>query len=140
MSKTKEAFKLIVQRGEEKEKGYLFDEFRYRYYVIATNDFETSPEEIIHFPNQRENSENYNKELKMGLDWNMFPLEDFSANSLFFEPNILVYNLSIALKYLVLKGNWIKKLFIHIKPLQNLKKIARKALTSKGRYFKLRFK
>lgn len=73
MSKTKEAFTLIVQRGEEKEKGYLFDEFRYRYYVIATNDFETSPEEIIHFPNQRENSENYNNELKTGFGLEYFP-------------------------------------------------------------------
>lgn len=55
MNESKEGFSLILQRWEEKQ-GSLFEEYRYRYYVIATNDYDKNPQEIIHFHNQRGNS------------------------------------------------------------------------------------
>jgi len=90
-------------------KGSLFDEYRYKYYVIATNDYEREPQEIIYFHNGRGNSENYNKELKSGFGLEHVPTQDIFANSIFFKLGILAYNLSIALKRIVLGGDWIKK-------------------------------
>lgn len=108
MNNSNNAFTIIVQRIEDK-KGCLFDEYKYRYYAIATNDFASNPCDIIYFHNQRGNSENYNKELKNGFGLDHVPTQDIYANSLFFKLGILSYNISIALKYLVLRGDWIKK-------------------------------
>lgn len=108
MNESKEAFSLIVQKFEEKQ-GSLFEEYRYRYYVIATNDYDKDPQEIIHFHNQRGNSENYNKELKTGYGLEYVPTQDIKANEIFFKLGILSYTLTCALKRLVLGGEWIKK-------------------------------
>ncbi len=64
MNNSNNAFTLIVQRWQG-EQGVLFDEYKYNYYVIATNNFNDNPQDIIHFHNQRGNSENYNKKLKL---------------------------------------------------------------------------
>lgn len=108
MNNSKNAFTLIIQRWEDKQ-GCLFDEYRYKYHVIATNNFNDDPQNIIHSHNQRGNSENYNKELKYGFGLEHVPTQDFYANSFFFKLGILAYTLSIALKRLVLCGDWIKK-------------------------------
>jgi hypothetical protein len=108
MNNTKEAFTIIVQRWEDKQ-GCLFDEYKYKYYVIATNEYEKDPQEIIYFHNARGNSENYNKELKSGFGLEHVSTQDIFANAIFFKLGILAYNLFIALKRLVLGGDWIKK-------------------------------
>lgn len=108
MNESKEAFSLIVQRWEEKQ-GSLFEEYRYHYYVIATNAYDKDPQEIIHFHNQRGNSENYNKELKNGYGLEYVPTHDIKANEVYFKLGILSYTLACALKRLVLGGEWIKK-------------------------------
>lgn len=108
MNNSENAFTLIIQRWEDKQSS-LFDEYKYNYYVIATNNFNDDPQSIIHFHNQRGNSENYNKELKTGFGLEHVPTQDIYANALFFKLGIIAYNLTIALKRLVLQGDWINK-------------------------------
>ncbi len=60
---TKKAFTLLVQRWVNKQPD-LFEQDYWRYHVIATNDYKRKSAEIICFHNKRDNSENYNKEIK----------------------------------------------------------------------------
>lgn len=106
MNNSKNSFTLIVQRWQDKQQN-LFD--KYNYYVIATNDFERTPNDIILFHNNRGNSENYNKEIKSGFGMEHVPSSSLSANAIFFRLGVIAYNLTIALKKLVLKDSWAKK-------------------------------
>lgn len=108
MNNSQEAFTLVAQRWEDKQPS-LFDEFKYNYYVIATNDFVREPQDIIYFHNARGNAENYNKELKLGFNLEYTPTSALRANALYFKLGVLAYNLSVAVKRFVLQGNWIKK-------------------------------
>jgi len=65
MNKTKEAFRLIVQRWP-KLQGELFNPDPYCYHVIATNRGEPA-KEVVKLHNQRGQVENYIKELKNGF-------------------------------------------------------------------------
>ncbi len=108
MNKTEESFTLIVQRCQGKQTS-LFDEYKYRYYVIATNDYERDAQELIHFHNQKGSSENYHKELKSGFGLEYTPTQELAANAAYFRLGVIAYNLSVAVKRFVLKGDWIKK-------------------------------
>ena len=101
-----QSFTLIVQRWQDKQQN-LFD--KYHYYVIATNDYERTAQDIILFHNNRGNSENYNKELKAGFGLEHVPSSSLNANAVFFRLGVLAYNLTIALKKLALKNDWAKK-------------------------------
>ncbi len=106
MNNSDESFTLIVQRWQDKQQN-LFD--AYHHYVIATNDYERTTNDIILFHNNRGNSENYNKEIKSGFGMEHVPSSSLSANAVYFRLGVLAYNLTIALKKLVLKDSWAKK-------------------------------
>lgn len=106
MNKTNESFTLIVQRWQNKQLDF-FNE--YHYYVIATNDYERSPKEVILFYNQRGDSENYNKEIKTGFGMDHVPSARLESNAVYFKLGVVAYNLTIALKKLVLKEDWSSK-------------------------------
>ena len=108
MNKTKESFSLIVQRWQSKQTS-LFDEYKYHYHVIATNDYERDTQEIIYFHNQRGHAENYHKELKSGFGLEYTPTRELTANAAYFRLGVIAYNLSVAVKRFVLKGDWIKR-------------------------------
>lgn len=108
MNQTKKAFTLIIQRWINPQIN-LFQSDEYRYYVIASNDYDKKPEEIIRFHNWRSNSENYNKELKNGFGMDCPPSRELKANAVYSELEILAYNLTIAVKRLFLGGNWVTK-------------------------------
>lgn len=107
-NKSKEPFTLIVQRWQNPQMD-LFERDQYRYYVIATNDYERRSPEIIRFHNKRGNSENYNKELKNGFGMDYTPSRELEANAAYFEIGILAYNLTVAVKRLFLDESWITK-------------------------------
>lgn len=71
--------KQIVKDGEE-----LFDELKYAYYGIITNDTSKSDEEVIYFYNQRGHvSENYNKNLLNDFNIKHLPHMDLDTNTVY---------------------------------------------------------
>ena len=79
-----------------------------RYSVIATNDQDMTPEEIVHFYRQRgDTSENRIKELKNGFNLKYLPTSHFAANALYFHIGTLAYNLFILFKQ-ILHTSWKK--------------------------------
>ena len=108
MEKTEKSFRLIVLRTEKASEypnqTRLFKE--YRYHAIATNNEEAPAQEAIHWHNGRGQSENYNKEIKLGFGLEHLPCSDFEANALYFRIGILAYNMIVAMKHLALGDEW----------------------------------
>jgi hypothetical protein len=104
MEKTKEAFRLIVQRWP-KIQAELFDPEPYCYHVIATNREEKSIE-VVGLHNKRGEVENNFKELKGGFGMDWMPCGETQANAVFFRIGVLAYNLFQAMKLLSLPVWW----------------------------------
>lgn len=100
-----EAFRLIVQRWEDPRRPEDLFGKHDCYHAIATNHSGEAPA-VIAWHNGRANSENYNKEIKVGFGLEHLPCDDFGANALYFRIGILAYNLMIALKWRVLPTEW----------------------------------
>jgi len=81
----------------------------YCYHVIATSDDERKPHEVIWFHNGRGDAENYNKELKSGFGMDYAPCRSLVADAVYFEIGVLAYNLTMAVKRLVLGGDWVRR-------------------------------
>lgn len=107
MAKTR-AFTLVIQRWPNPRPD-LFRPGCYCYHVIATNDYGRSTREVIEFHNGRGNAENYHKELKSGFGMDHFPCRSLRANAVWLELGVLAHNLTAALKWLVLGGDWTTK-------------------------------
>ena len=104
MNKTKEAFRLVVQRWP-KLQGDLFNPDPYCYHAIATNREEPA-KEVVRLHNQRGQVENFIKELKDGFGMDWMPCGETYANAVFFRIGIIAYNLFQALKLLGLPIWW----------------------------------
>ena len=104
MNKTKEAFRLIVQRWP-KLQGELFNPDPYCYHAIATNRTEPA-KEIVRLHNRRGQVENFIKELKDGFGMDWMPCGETHANAVFFRIGVIAYNLFQALKLLGLPIWW----------------------------------
>ena len=100
MNKTKEAFRLVVQRWP-KLQAELFDVSPYCYHAIATNR-EEEAEEVVRIHNKRGELENYIKELKDGFGMEWMPCGETYANAVFFRIGVIAYNLFQAMKVLAL--------------------------------------
>jgi hypothetical protein len=107
MEETEKAFTLIVLRWPNPEPD-LFHPQPYCYHVIATND-KRKPHEVIWFHNGRGDAENYNKELKSGFGMGYAPCRSLAADAVYFEIGVLSYNLTTAVKRLVLGGEWLRR-------------------------------
>jgi len=107
MEKTQKAFTLIVLRWPNPESD-LFAPQPYCYQVIATDD-ERPPHEVIWFHNGRGDAENYKKELKSGLGMDYAPCRRLEADAVYFEIGVPAHNLTVALKRLVLGGDWVRR-------------------------------
>ena len=108
MAKTTASFTLIVQRWLNLEPS-LFENNPYCYHVIATNDLREWIPDIIQEHNQRSNAENYNKEIKAGFGMEYAPSRLLRADAAYFEIGVLAYNLTIAVKRLLLDETWFRK-------------------------------
>lgn len=104
MNKTREAFRLIVQRWPKIQPD-LFDPEPYCYHAIATNR-EEEAEKVVALHNQRGQIENFIKELKDGFGMNWMPCGETYANAVFFRIGVIAYNLFQALKLLALPIWW----------------------------------
>jgi hypothetical protein len=88
MKGTEQAFRLIVLRWPNPPP-YRFEADRYGYHAVATNREEPASA-VIWKHNQRGNSENWHKELKVGLRMEQMPCGQFEANALYFAIGALV--------------------------------------------------
>lgn len=76
----------------------LFKQDKYCYHAIGTNDNEIEPMAWLEFHNGRMGSENYNKELKEGLNAQYAPSHDFNTDRFYFLLNVLAYNVLQVMK------------------------------------------
>src|SRR5713226_3496300 len=96
MNETKQAFRLMVLRWPNPQPS-LFETTPYFYHAVATNR-EGRASQVIWDHNQRGESENWHKELKLGYGMEQMPCGTQAANSLFFAIGVLAYNLGVLLK------------------------------------------
>jgi len=117
MNKLDHAFRMIVQRWKNPEQDLFKKTPEYYYHVIVTNylEEEKNGEEVIWWHNERSNSENYNKEIKIGFNLDYMPCGELSANAVWFGIGILAYNLFIASKIYLFPKGWIKKTILTVR-------------------------
>jgi hypothetical protein len=108
MEKTAKSFTLIILRWPNPRQDLFYPE-PYCYHVIATNDDKRKVPEVIWFHNGRGDAENYNKELKGGFGMDYAPCRSLKADAVYFEIGVLAYNLTMAVKRLLLGGDWVKR-------------------------------
>ena len=104
MNGTQQAFRLIVLRWVNRQPD-LFEPQQYCYYAVATNRQGTASE-VLWNHNERGNSENWHKELKIGVGMEQMPCGQFDANALYFAIGVLAYNLTQVLKREVLPESY----------------------------------
>jgi hypothetical protein len=104
MNETEQAFRLIVLRWPNRQPN-LFEADRYCYHAVATNR-EAAASEVVWKHNQRGESENWHKELKVGYGMEQMPCGQFEANALYFAIGVLAYNLGQLLKRRVLPPSY----------------------------------
>lgn len=98
MNGTQQAFRLIVQRCPNPNPQLdLFSSTPYFYHAVATNR-EENAQAVIHLHNQRGESENWHKELKLGYGMEQMPCGEIEANAMFFAIGVLAYNLGVLMK------------------------------------------
>jgi hypothetical protein len=91
------AFTLVVQRWLNPQMD-LFEQDKYCYHIITTNDYNSEGLEIIHCYNGRSNAENFIKEIKNGVALDTIPTGELYSNKVYFAIGLLAYNLSIGFK------------------------------------------
>ena len=104
MNATEQAFRLVVLRWPNPQPN-LFEADRYCYHAVATNREEAACE-VIWKHNGRGNSENWHKELKIGMGMEQMPCGQLGANALYFAIGVLAYNLAQLLKRQVLPESY----------------------------------
>lgn len=111
MNESDHAFRVVMMRWKNPQRDLFEKTEEYCYHGIATNylEEEKNSEEIIWWHNGRSNSENYNKELKIGFNLDYMPSGEFEANAVWFGIGILAYNLFIASKMFLFPKGWLKK-------------------------------
>lgn len=101
---TKQAFRLLVLRWPNPQPN-LFAAERYCYHAVATNRVEPASA-VIWQHNERGNSENWPKELKIGFGMEQMACGQFHAHALYFAMGVLAYNLAQLLKRQVLPESY----------------------------------
>jgi len=104
MKGTEQAFRLIVLRWPNPQPN-LFEASSYCYHAVATNREEPA-REVIWKHNGRGQSENWHKELKLGMGMEQMPCGQFEANAMYFAIGVLAYNLAQLLKKRVLPASY----------------------------------
>lgn len=101
------SYRVVVKRKQVIKDGEgLFDDQKYVYYGIITNDYTKSEQEVIYFYNQRGHvSENYNKNLLNDFNVKHLPHMDLDTNT--------VYMGFMAISGLLFE--WIKKVAVENK-------------------------
>ncbi len=104
MNGTEQAFRLIVLRWPNPQPN-LFEASSYCYHAVATNREEPA-REVIWKHNGRGQSENWHKELKLGIGMEQMPCGQLEPNAMYFAIGVLAYNLAQLLKRRVLPASY----------------------------------
>ncbi|MGO9270953.1 MAG: IS1380 family transposase [Terriglobia bacterium] len=98
LNQSERSFRLVVVRWKNAQPS-LFEAQKYCYHAVASNrDEAEGASEVLWGHNQRGESENCHKELKLGFGMEQMPCGQQEANALFFAIGVLAYNLSLVLK------------------------------------------
>jgi hypothetical protein len=97
-------YRLIVVRKRNDQRA-LFPEFEYTYRLYITNT-DWSAHKVVRFYRKRGSAENHIRELKEGYALDHILSEDFLANAVFFQLQLLAYNLVEVFKYAHLDRAW----------------------------------
>lgn len=98
------AYRFIVVR-KKNEQMALFPEYEYSYRIYFTNK-DYDKHELVQLYRDRGDAENVIKEEKEGFGVENILSEDFFANAVFFQLQLLAYNLVQYFKYANLKKSW----------------------------------
>jgi hypothetical protein len=96
---------LAVEKGEQR----LFDDYRYFFYL--TNDWQSTPAEIVFLANERCNQENLNAQLKGGVRALQAPVDTLESNWAYMVMVGLAWNLKawLALWLTETPGRWAER-------------------------------
>ena len=98
LNQTRQSFRLMVVRWKN-EQPSLFEAQDYCYHAVASNREESeSASAVLWRHNQRGESENWHKELKLEFGMEQMPCGQQEANAVYFGIGVLAYNLSLVLK------------------------------------------
>lgn len=97
-------YRLIIVRRKNDQKA-LFSEFEYSYRIYVTNTA-WSPAQVVRFYRKRGDAENLIRELKEGYGIDHILAEEFLAASVFFQLQLLAYNLVQVFKVEYLDRAW----------------------------------
>jgi len=110
-SKCKKAYRMIVIRKNisvEKGDKRLFDEIRYFFYI--TNDYDSTPAEVVFSANDRCNQENLIAQLANGVRALQAPVDNLLSNWAYMVMTALAWNLKAWLAlWLPETGRWAEK-------------------------------
>lgn len=98
------AYRFVTVR-RRKDQGALFPEFEYTYRLYFTNT-DWDAHTVVHFYRKRGDAENTIKELKEGFALDHILSEDFLASAVFFQLQLLAYNLVQYFKSTHLERAW----------------------------------
>jgi hypothetical protein len=102
--KTGGVYRLIIVRRRNDQKA-LFPEFEYSYRLYVTNT-DWSPTRVVRFYRKRGDAENVIRELKEGFGLDHILAEEFLPASVFFQLQLLAYNLVQVFKVEYLAKSW----------------------------------
>jgi hypothetical protein len=102
--KTGGVYRLIIVRRKNDQKA-LFPEFEYSYRLYVTNAA-WSPSRVVRFYRKRGDAENVIRELKEGYGLDHILAEDFLPAAVFFQLQLLAYNLVQVFKSEYLAKSW----------------------------------
>jgi hypothetical protein len=102
--KTGGVYRLIIVRRKNDQKA-LFPEFEYTYRIYVTNT-DWSPARVVRFYRKRGDAENVIRELKEGYGLDHILAEEFLPAAVFFQLQLLAYNLVQAFKAEYLDKSW----------------------------------
>ena len=97
-------YRLIIVRRKNDQRA-LFAEFEYSYRIYVTNTT-WSPTQVVRFYRKRGDAENVIRELKEGYGIDHILAEEFLAASVFFQLQLLAYNLVQVFKVEYLDRSW----------------------------------
>ncbi len=102
--KTGGVYRLVIVRRKNDQKA-LFPEFEYSYRIYVTNTA-WSPTQVVRFYRKRGDAENVIRELKEGYGLDHILAEEFLPASVFFQLQLLAYNLVQVFKAEYLDKSW----------------------------------
>lgn len=86
------AYRLVIQRQRRRDGQSELWEGEYTYRCILTNDYDSTPEEIVRYYNLRGGKERILDDMNNGFGWNRLPKSFMAENTVFLLLTALIHN------------------------------------------------